>query len=398
MENRSTVTNLTCITQYISNILDKQGQVDVIYTDIQKAFDHVDHFLLLTKLDHLGFSSNMLSLIKSYLMCRRQFVEYGGFRSDEYLATSGVPQGSNLGPLLFLIFINDLSLSLNSHHLLFADDLKIYMEINSINDCICLQNVLNTINQWCSENFLNLNISKCKLLSFHRKQNPLVFHYSLNDNILDKTDKFKDLGVIFDSKFTFSEHITQIIASTSKTLGFFVRNWNCFTNINTLKLLYVTFIRSKLEYCAIIWSPLYQNAICSIESVQRKCLKYMFFKYNGHYPERGFDYYTLLTMFNIDSLHVRRNSAALKFLYKLLHDEADCPLLVEQISFLVPRLETRQQQVFFNRPCRSNVLLRSPLFNMSSLFNKICFSCDIHQDSVGHILSIYKKFVTLSVS
>lgn len=85
MENRSTVTILTCITQYISNIIDRQMQVDVIYTDIQKAFDHVDHFLLLTKLDNVGFSSNLLFLMKSYLMRKRQFVEYAGFKSEEHL-------------------------------------------------------------------------------------------------------------------------------------------------------------------------------------------------------------------------------------------------------------------------------------------------------------------------
>ena len=102
MEKKSTVSSLACITQNISEILDFQGQVDVIYTDIQRALDQIDHFSLLSKLRIIGFSNNLIALFESYLLGRRQFVEYGGYRSQSYIASSGVPQGSNLGPLLFL--------------------------------------------------------------------------------------------------------------------------------------------------------------------------------------------------------------------------------------------------------------------------------------------------------
>ena len=99
MEKRSTISNLTCITQFISDTLDSQGQVDVIYTDIQKTFDKIDHFLLLSKLNAIGVSEALLSLVESYLLNRMQSVEYGGYNSRSFVATSGVPQGSNLGPV-----------------------------------------------------------------------------------------------------------------------------------------------------------------------------------------------------------------------------------------------------------------------------------------------------------
>jgi retron-type reverse transcriptase len=171
---RSTVTNLVCVTQFISKWLDRRGQGDMIYTDVAKAFDRVDHNILLQKLSEFGVHGLLLKWFSSYLTGRRQLAPYNGFSSGEYSQGSGVPQGSVLGPLLFNVYINDIVTDLESHALLFADNLKIYRQVSSSEHCVMLQNDLETIDKWCRQNNFGLNIGKCSLVSFSRKIESLL--------------------------------------------------------------------------------------------------------------------------------------------------------------------------------------------------------------------------------
>lgn len=386
MTKRSTVTNLACFTQFLCDSLDAGGQVDVVFTDIQKAFDQIDHYLLLSKLEAFGFSQNLIHLFRFYLTSRVQFVEHGGYRSQTYIATSGIPQGSNLGPLLFLIFINDITTVLDYDHLLSADDLKIFTSISSVTDCLHLQDQLNNIVAWCKTNFLQLNVSKCRVMTFTRNHNCLQFEYCIEDYVLDRCLEFKDLGVTFDTKLSFSSHICQITKSASRTLGYFLRNWNCFSNLESLKVLYFSFIRSKLEYAVLIWSPIYQCACALVESVQRKCLKFIFFKVNGFYPQRGIDNAILLSAANMISLRERRRCIAVSFLFNLLHNNIDCPSLVSKISVVVPRLNSRTINCFYNPFCRTNIMRKSPIYILCDTFNDIAHLCDINYDNLETII------------
>jgi ribonuclease P/MRP protein subunit RPP40 len=188
------------ISRYLSDALDNHSQVDVVYTDFSKAFDRIDHGLLLIKLESFGFWDGLVELIRSYLSDRFMYVGVNGYASKSFKQESGVPQGSVLGPLFFNIFINDLVLDLDVPHLLFADDMKIYLTIDSIDDALRLQGCIEEISRRCKLNNLVLNHLKCSIVTFTRKTKPLLFEYKINGSILTRRELIRDLGVIFDSK------------------------------------------------------------------------------------------------------------------------------------------------------------------------------------------------------
>ena len=153
----------------------------------------------------------IVQLFNSYLQDRTQFVEYRGVTSGEYCITSGVPQGSVLGPFLFLIFVNDIADNvLFSEVSMYADDLKIRKSINSENDCNKLQEDLRMLTEWSNKNLMRLNLRKCENINFTRKRYPIQFNYKISDTALMNMQYVKDLGVILDSKLSYNIHIDHI--------------------------------------------------------------------------------------------------------------------------------------------------------------------------------------------
>lgn len=375
LPGRSTVTNLSLITQYIAEHLDMRGQVDVIYTDFSSAFDTVDHGILLKKLSCFGFTHSFITLMASYLTRRTNYVFYNGFSSDDFFSISGVPQGSNLGPLLFILFINDLLTDLSCPALAYADDLKIYSSISTHNDVALLQKDLDYIAAWCLENNLKLNISKCICVTYTRKSNPIFQNYTVDGTPLNRSDSFQDLGIWFDAHLSFSLHIDRLALATSKKLGFIMRTCRQFTDVDMIKSLYFAFVNSCLEYCSIIWSPYYLCHQLQLERIHRRFLKFLSFKLDGEYPIRGIDYITLLERHSMKSLRERRETQGFQFVWKLLHGMVDCNDLISSISFTVPRQNARFVSTFDIPPARSNTLFNAPL-------QRICRLANDHYDDI----------------
>ncbi|CAG9136268.1 unnamed protein product [Plutella xylostella] len=208
---RSVNTNLVTFVSDLCQEIDNGSQIDAIYTDFSSAFDKVNHCLLLRKLESFGVYGPFLEWFRSYLDKRTQTVVVRGYESLNYYADSGVPQGSHLGPLLFLLFINDITSSIrHCKFALFADDLKIYKKIESRNDMELIQSDLNSISTWCNNNSMVLNAGKCFHIKYTRKREPILTSYHIDGTVLQEVDQIRDLGVLIDSKLCFTAHIDKI--------------------------------------------------------------------------------------------------------------------------------------------------------------------------------------------
>jgi hypothetical protein len=223
VSGRSTVTNLCPFTQFVAQCFDARLQVDVVYTDFSKAFDRLDHRILLCKLREFGLSESLLQFFESYLGSRKQFVMCNGFRSKEITVSSGVPRGSVLGPLFFIMFINDISVNIESNILMYADDLKVYRKISNTHDCEMLQRDIIRIQEWCNCNNLFLNVQKCHAMSYTNKSTTILFDYHIDHCLLTRDNMICDLGITFDTRLTFSNHINVIVSGALRSLGFIIR-------------------------------------------------------------------------------------------------------------------------------------------------------------------------------
>lgn len=391
LAGRSTVTNLAVLSQYLAESLDSGGQVDVVYTDFSKAFDRIDHGLLISKLPSFGFSEKFIRLLTSYISGRRQFVEVRGCRSMLFDVPSGVPQGSVIGPLLFNIFIDDVTLVLKNRCLLYADDMKVYSRIGAPSDAFALQSDLDSLQQWCVDNGLHLNVSKCSVVSFTRSKSPVLFDYLISGVTLPRLKTVKDLGVVFDAGLTFNEHITSVVSAAMKCMGFIIRNTKEFTSPESLLSLFNSLVRSRLEYASVVWSPCYAVHVQELETVLRKFLKFLSFRMDGVYPVVGHPQELLLQRFGLISLERRRQYASLLFLFKLVNSMIDCADLLRQFNFAVPRLEARFPDTFYITTPRTRTLQSSPIHTMCLIYSTVSDSIDIFFTSQNEIRRIFLR-------
>ena len=267
--NKSCLSNLLETADYINNLLCEYEDVDVFYLDLQKAFDTVSHLKLLIKLKSLGLAEDLLEIVENFLSNRTFCVTVGEFKSLVYKVLSGVPQGSVLGPLLFILFINDMPLDIVNKLLLFADDAKLCARASTP---ILNQEDINRLAVWQLLWGLtfNTNDNKCKVM--HIGKNNPCNSYVLNGKALPSTDEEKDLGVTVNQEFTWRTHIDNSIKKANSTMAWIMRVI-IVKDITTMTQLFKTLVRPHLEYCVQLWSPQPKHGnweiIKRIEEVQR---------------------------------------------------------------------------------------------------------------------------------
>lgn len=366
---RSVTTNLLNFTGYISSGLDSGVRTDSLFLDLAKAFDKVDHLILLKKLHNCGISFEFLKFFKSYIVNRKQFIFYNGFYSSTFDVQSGVPQGSNLGPCLFTMLINDLSDYIRfSNVLLFADDLKLFKHIRNDGDVVSLQKDLDSVFLWSVVNKMSFNSSKCQVMTFTRSANYVQHNYFLNGALISRTNNIKDLGVYMDTYLSFNLHIESCVVSASKMLGFIIRLSFNFRNINTLITIYNSLVRSRLESNAIVWSPNYITYQNALESIQKRFLRFLFYKYFNIYTYEV-PYGELLGFFGFRSLDSRRKLMDLVFLYKLVRGRVDDSTSLAALSYRVPTFNSRSRLLFSLPYSRTTAHASSPLCRVMRSYN-----------------------------
>ena len=306
----------SCDTQLIdaihdwSSLLDAGQNVDIIFLDFAKAFDRVRHDLLHKKLITYGVGDSNIKWIMNFLRDREQRVSISGDFSSWSKVKSGVPQGTILGPILFLCFINDISENIHSTIRLYADDCVLYRSIVTDNDTEILQSDLNSLCKWSDHWKLNFNIAKCKVMSMSRKHHSCQHFYHIGNNMLTTTNCERYLGVMINDKLNWSDHCHDIYTKSVKMLGLIKRNFsNCSANI--LKKLYVSLIRSRLDYCCIAWDPYRLNHSSVVERVQNQSVRFICRDWSTSYD-------TLLNQVGWIDLRTRRKFIRLIMCFKIL--------------------------------------------------------------------------------
>ena len=393
----------SCLSQLLSHIdsIITNGleglDTDVIYLDFAKAFDKVDHEILIRKLSNFGIQGPMLEWLKNFLEERFQMVHLNGFKSYWSLVKSGVPQGTVLGPILFLIYINDMNCCLaTSFCSMFADDSRIEHKISGVSDTKLLQEDIINVTNWSKQNNMNLNESKFKFVShkFHRSlldhlpfRNEYCLYNTAAGNTLEPIDSVLDLGVTVCSDLSWTKHVGIIVSKAQQTLSwalsvFFDRS------ITSMMTLYKSFVRSKIEYCCPLWHSRKFTDVQMIESLQRTFTS----KIVG--MER-LDYWQRLKKLNLLSLQRRRERFIIFHMWKIVYCKITNDLNIHfrftdrrGITALIPsiqRTNSKAQTLYDN----SFALIESRLWNFLPTHISVISCFSTFKIKVDNLLSQY---------
>jgi hypothetical protein len=309
IKNKSCLTNLLEYLLTVHDYVDKGVPVDVIYLDFQKAFDRVPHRRLLHKVRAHGIDGNVGRWIENWLSNRQQRVVLNGSLSEWKEVTSGVPQGSVLGPVLFLLYINDLDDSITSKLLKFADDAKLFRNVNNAQEVDKLREDLHRLCEWSSEWLMLFNYDKCKVMHFGYKN--LAEDYSMDGKILQVTESERDLGVIIQKDLKVSQQCSKVVKTANSILGMINRSFTYKTKEIVIQL-YKSLVRPHLDYCIQAWRPHLIKDINLLESIQHRVTRMIPGFRNLPYSER-------LHKLKLTTLETRRLRGDLIEVFKIMN-------------------------------------------------------------------------------
>ena len=379
--NKSTNDAVIDILNNIYSALNQKKYLGAVFLDLSKAFDTVSHDILLKKLEHYGVRGITLQLLKSYLQNRKQYVIVDGHKSQTKTVTIGVPQGSVLGPLLFLIYINDLPLAtkrLNS--ILFADDTTLFTQNTNINSLINdMREDLQLVSEWLIANSLTLNIGKTYYVIFSTREVPNDLQIKIGLQTIERHSSGKFLGVILDEKLTFGEHLTQIISKVSKIVGLFYSLKKTFP-LDVIHKLYYSLVYPHLNYCILAWGCAKQTYLNPLTILQKRICRIVT---NSAYYAHSDPLFKQLEILKISDLHLMHCQI---YMYNSLILNKH-PKFKQKIALL----QSRHNYQIRNRILK-NVYCRISLCKQSLMYNTIR-SWNLLQNDVKNVKSL-KMFKT----
>ena len=331
----------------VLRLLEEGNSVDTIYLDFSKAFDKVDHVLLFRKLRLMGISGKLGRWLHSFLTNRKKAVMVNGVSSEIAEVKSGVPQGTVLGPILFLIFIADIDVEIRYSILSsFADDTRIFKSVNSVVDSFKLQYDLNMAYKWTKKNNMTLNDAKFQLLSHGRKEDLLEKCYlSPTAKKIDKKVSVKDLGVLMDSDCKFSSHINRVADKMKEMSGWILRTFRSRSPALML-ILWKSLVLPHHDYCSQLWSPYTVADIQKLEMLQRSFVR----KIDGMH---ALNYWEQLNKLGLYSLERRRERYRIFYVWKV----------IEGFSPALKGIST-YNHIRFGRLCHVPVIRQGPFHGL----------------------------------
>ena len=321
-EKRSCETKIIMLIEGLARTASAGKQTDIILLDFSKAFDKVNHSKLLWKLHQYGIRGHVLSWIQAFLGSRSQRVVIDREESESVPVTSGVPQGSVLGPILFLVYINYLPEEVCSQVRLFADDTALYLTMEGKDDSKALQNDLDILLTWETKWDMEFNPSKCQVehVTDSKSKRPIKTDYILHGQVLESVTCAKYLGVDISSDLTLNSHVDLITRNANRTLGFIRRNIK--TKMPRVReTAYNTIVGPQLEYASAVWDPNTDKLIRQIDQVQRMAARWTVNNFCRQASVTG-----IIEKLGWRTLEQRRADARLCLFYKVVHGLVAVPL------------------------------------------------------------------------